>query len=61
MATETTGSYREMRVRPIRDGAEGVTISGTEYVMDISEMIKLRDMLNEGIKRMNGDWEISHA
>lgn len=44
--------YPSMRVRPVRIGAEGVTISDTEYVMDRIDMMRLRDMLDDGISRL---------
>jgi hypothetical protein len=39
-------------VRPVRDGYEGVTIDRTEYVMTESEMMLLREMLDNGIHRL---------
>jgi hypothetical protein len=36
-----------MRVRPIRDGAWGVTISGSEYVLDRADLELLAAMIAE--------------
>jgi hypothetical protein len=38
-------TYPEMRVGPVREGAVGVTISGTEYVMPVSEAARLHGMI----------------
>jgi hypothetical protein len=46
--------YPEMRVRPVRGGFEGVTITGTEYVMSRGEMVALVGMLGAGIARVGG-------
>jgi hypothetical protein len=47
-----TNRYAEMRVRPVRDECEGVTISGTEYVMTLNEMVEFRRKLDDGIRRL---------
>jgi pyruvate-formate lyase-activating enzyme len=47
-----TNRYAEMRVRPVRDECEGVTISGTEYVMTLNEMVEFRRKLDDGIHRL---------
>jgi hypothetical protein len=38
--------YPSLRVRPIRADAAGVTISGTEYIMTLDDLINLRDILD---------------
>lgn len=49
---QTINRYASMRVRPVRRGVEGVTISGTEFVMTADEMAQLRTMLDQGIQRL---------